>query len=126
MARVLVVEDNDLLRKGLERALKHAGYEVVTAEDGSAAVALFAPAGKASPGVDLVVTDINMPGTDGIELILSLRETRPDLPILAISGGGLLPMEHLLEDAKALGATEVLLKPFSMAIIVETIERLLR
>lgn len=125
MARILIVEDNDQLRNGLERALIQAGYDVVTAENGGRAMSIFDSSGPASPSVDVVVTDINMPETDGIELILSLREKRPDLPVLAISGGGLFPKEHLLEDAQALGATEVLEKPFPLPLFVEAIERLL-
>ncbi|MGB1657737.1 MAG: response regulator [Longimicrobiales bacterium] len=126
MARILIVEDSDQLRNGLERALTQAGYDVVTAENGGRAIAIFESSDPTSPGVDLVVTDINMPETDGIELILSLRERQPALPVLAISGGGLVPKEHLLEDAHALGATEVLEKPFLLPVFVEAIERLLR
>jgi len=125
MARILIVEDSHLLRNGLERALKQAGYDVVTAEDGGRAMAIFSSGDPETPDVDLVVTDINMPETDGIELILSLREMQPDLPVLAISGGGLFPKEHLLEDAQALGATHVLEKPFPLPLFVEAVERLL-
>ena len=126
MACILIVEDNHQLRNGLERALTQAGHEVRTAEDGGRAMAIFDSSEPTSSRVDLVVTDINMPETDGIELILSLREIQPDLPVLAISGGGLFHKDHLLEDAHALGATEVLEKPFPLPVFMDTIERLLR
>lgn len=126
MACILIVEDSDQLRNGLERALDQAGYDVLTAENGGRAIEIVDSSDPTALDVDLVVTDINMPETDGIELILSLREMQPDLPVLAISGGGLVPKEHLLGDAQALGATEVLEKPFPLSLFLEAIERLLR
>ena len=100
--------------------LTHAGYEVVHAADGRAGLAAF----ERSP-VDVVVTDINMPEMDGIEVISTFRRLYPNVPIVAISGGGLFPKQMLLSSAHALGADEIVSKPFDLQEIVATMERAL-
>lgn len=81
MARILVAEDERAVREFVLRALNHQGHEVVAVEDGLQALAALD-----RESFDLLLTDIVMPGMDGIALALRLRRDRPDLPILLMSG----------------------------------------
>lgn len=117
MALILVLDDEAPLRSAVRRILERAGHEVLEASDGRQGLAL---ANERYP--DLVITDILMPGVDGIELILELREHRPDTLIIAISGGGdLVPSERLLSDAHALGAITALPKPFEVPEVLSAV-----
>jgi CheY-like chemotaxis protein len=108
MTRVLVADDDPSVRRVLERALERAGYEVATASNGAEALEAVAAAPP-----DLVVTDINMPDVDGIELLINLIE-RGGIKVIAISGGGLFPKDELLADARLLGAVDIIAKPFEV------------
>lgn len=117
MKRVLVADDDVTIRKTLERGLTAHGYDVTAVRNGEEALAVLR-----AESVDLVVTDINMPSMDGIELLIQLVEHRPGLKVIAISGGGRLPKNELLTDARLLGAVEVLEKPFGIEALLELIE----
>ncbi|MDX1494974.1 MAG: response regulator [Longimicrobiales bacterium] len=120
MTRILVADDDGAVRTALERGLASKGFHVTAVANG--AQALDALSGGA---FDLVVTDINMPTMDGIELLLRLVEEGDGVKVIAISGGGLFPKEELLTDARLLGAVDVLEKPFDLSTIVERVERAL-
>jgi DNA-binding response OmpR family regulator len=109
MARVMVVDDDAGIRAGVARYLRTQRHEVFEACGGGEALRL-----AASMQVDLVITDINMPDTDGIEVIMRLAEARAGLPVIAISGGGLMSKELLLASAGLLGAVRTLAKPFEL------------
>lgn len=107
MARILIIEDDDLLRGVLANALELAGHTVVQAENGQQGIDLF----RSLPA-DLVLTDIVMPVQEGVETIMQLRRMRADLPIVAMSGG--VPNSKLyLSIAGGIGAKKVLAKPFT-------------
>ncbi len=117
--RILLVEDDEDLCMQLGKSLRKAGYEVKIAEDGYAAL-------KFNPGdFDLLITDIYMPGLGGLELIMELRETCPDLKSIAISGGGMYKNMDVLKKADTVGASQVLEKPFVDADLIESINRLI-
>jgi CheY-like chemotaxis protein len=82
MARVLVIDDEDLLREILREMLEDAGHQVSQEADGSAGIESF----RESPA-DLVITDMIMPKMDGINTIWRLKQMCPDVKIIAISGG---------------------------------------
>ena len=107
MAQILIVDDDPSLLRTLRRILEDAGHEVTEESDGARALRRFA--GHPS---DLVITDIYMPEMDGIEFLMRLRECFPEAKIIAMSGGGFLEKESVLEGARALGAVRVLPKPF--------------
>ena len=109
MARILVIDDDDLLRSMLVSVLRHAGHDVRETDNGSNALRLV----QADP-VDLVITDIVMPDTDGIETIMQLRRALPELPIIAMSGGA-THSKLYLKVAEKLGARRILGKPFMPA-----------
>ena len=120
MAYVLIIEDDVTVRSLVRRMLSFGGHEVVEAEDGREALR----SAQARPP-DLVITDLMMPDMDGIEVITEFRRLGVDVPVIAISGGGLMPKELLLSNAAALGAVEVLPKPFEMHQILDAVERVL-
>ena len=80
--RLMVVDDEDLLRELLAEQLEETGYKVLVAADGDEALALLA-AGEA---VDVLLTDLSMPGIDGIALIRAAQEARPGLPAVLLTG----------------------------------------
>ena len=120
MARVLVIDDDELARTLLKRMLVEEGHEVEEAYDGAEGLRLF---GKNPP--DLVLTDINMPGLDGHDVIEAIQMLHPDVPIIAISGGGPATKEELLLKASALGADQIIMKPFEFPQLVSAVERAL-
>ena len=117
MSRILVIDDDNDVREGVARMLAHMGHDVVQAADGRQAMVLF----EADPP-DLVITDINMPEMDGIEVINQLRQMKAGVPIIAMSGGGRMPKEILLSSAGLLGAVGTLEKPFLMAELMSAVE----
>jgi CheY-like chemotaxis protein len=102
------MEDDEALRGLLARVLRSAGYDVVEAPDGATGLARWR-----EQGADLVLTDIHMPDTNGIEVMLELRTFAPALPVIAMSGGQRALDLDLLGSARLLGAVSILAKPFS-------------
>jgi len=74
---------------------------------------------------DLVITDLIMPDKDGVEVIMALHKKFPDLPILAISGGGRVEAQQYLNIAGKLGATRLLSKPFSREQLLESVSQMI-
>jgi DNA-binding response OmpR family regulator len=107
MAQILLIDDDDMLRGVLAKALGHVGHTVIQATDGQLGVELARAA-----TLDLVITDLVMPVQEGVETILALRREHPALPIIAISGG-LSNSQLYLEIAEKIGAKRILPKPFT-------------
>jgi CheY-like chemotaxis protein len=109
MARVLIAEDEEVLRALCARALLTDGHEVKAARDGSEALELLA---SEQGGFDLLLTDIRMPQMDGIELALAAGRDYPDLTIVFMTG-----FADQRERAHGLDAIihDVIAKPFSVA-----------
>src|SRR6185436_14413579 len=83
--RVLVVDDEPFIRRLTARVLTEAGYDVVTASDGLEAQSIV---GEHDSGIDLVLTDIQMPNVDGLQLGRALSVLHPDMPVIYMSGFG--------------------------------------
>ena len=115
MARLLIVEDDRLLRETISHTLEAAGHEVRAAPDGVQALKLY----RQRPA-DLIVTDIIMPNQDGIETIRALRRLDPAVPIIAISGA--VAAFDVLGAAAKLGATRTLRKPIRRAALLAAVE----
>lgn len=120
MARIVLAEDEAALRNNLQRYLKSLGHDVRTAGDGNQALAEL----DASPA-DVLITDINMPDMDGIEILSELRKRGSALPVIAISGGGQFNRQLLLTSATMLGAVTTLEKPFPLDALRVAIERVM-
>ncbi len=119
MTRVLLIDDDSFARQTLHAALDRMGFDVCSAEDGETALKLF----EHQPA-EVVITDMVMPGVDGLDVIGRLRREHPEVTIIAISGGGhLIKADDCLDSARKLGADRVLRKPFSLydlkALVVE-------
>ncbi|HWE76043.1 MAG TPA: response regulator [Stellaceae bacterium] len=107
MKKILVIEDNAIVRNTMMRILQTAGYTVVTANDGLEGINQFR---KEMP--DLVISDIIMPQQEGIGTIRQLLAEFPGTKIIAISGGGRIGNTDFLQIARKLGAVDALPKPF--------------
>ncbi len=117
--RVLVVDDEEMLRNTTKLILESNGYVVITAADGRQALELFR---QEAGGVKAVLTDIMMPEMDGIALIKALRVKDPKLPILVSSGH---IQEKHIEILAALKVTEILVKPYGAEKLLSALHALL-
>lgn len=120
MAKILIIDDDSGVREVMARALSRDGHEVATAADGNEGLSV---ARREPP--DLVITDIFMPEREGLDTIMELRRWRPDLRIMAISGGGHFASGDYLRVARDMGATVTMSKPIDMRTLSETVSSLL-
>jgi two-component system response regulator AtoC len=120
MAIILVAEDEESLRKILVRFLSGLGHHVLTAANGADALTLLEEG-----GVDLLVTDINLPEVDGIEILKALSARGTTVPVIAMSGGGTFDKGLLLGSSSLLGAVDTLEKPFELDALRASVDRAL-
>lgn len=113
--KILVVEDNERILTTIVEALVAAGYLVFWARNGQGALEE-----ALSQSLDLVITDYEMPGMDGIELIKRIRERHPRLPIILMTGSRLA-----LEEGEGVGV-RTLCKPFDLNALSSLVEEVLR
>ena len=121
MTTILLIDDDPLVAFTVERMLQGAGHVIVRAPDGDKGLKLL----KESR-FDLVITDIIMPVKEGIETIREIREHDAKIPVIAVSGGGHGSGGNYLRMAQALGATEVLAKPFDQDELLAAVDRCLK
>jgi CheY-like chemotaxis protein len=124
MARILIIDDNDLVRDFLRSALQDAGYDVVVAGDGEQGLLRFA-----ERAIDLVICDVLMPNKDGLETVREIRNITGTLPIITMNGGP--PVDQTVLDsgeidylrlALAFGATHAIAKPFRPAELLALVQ----
>lgn len=120
MARILVIDDDDGIRRVVRRILERAGHEVSEAGNGEEGLRLHRDWRP-----ELIVTDIFMPQLDGLETILQLRRDGAAVPIIAISGGDRSGKLDLRTEAALLGAAHTLRKPFEPAALIRCVAGLL-
>ena len=120
-ACVLVVDDHADVRISIRRTLEEAGHRVLDAADGELGLRLL----ETTP-IDIVITDLFMPGQDGIVLLRQIRKDFPAVKVIAISGGGFGGKLDLLKDAVLLGASSALRKPFTQDQLLGALEAALR
>jgi CheY-like chemotaxis protein len=120
MAKILLIEDEGLLRGTLRSALEAAGHSVVEAANGREGLELLGPG-----PFDVVITDILMPVMEGIETIMAIKRTGADVKVVAISGASQRSKVDFLQVAHRLGADEILHKPFPMADLIDAVARCL-
>jgi CheY-like chemotaxis protein len=109
MKKILVIDDDAIMRGTLVDILSSQNYQVKEAANGVEGLKCLD-----NDQFDMVVTDILMPEMDGIEFILEIREKYPNLPVMAISGGGFISAENYLNAALNLGANSLVVKPFDI------------
>ena len=118
MARILVIDDQEPIRRIIRRVLENEGHDVLDASDGELGMALL---GRAQAPVDVVITDIFMPGMDGIQTLREIRKRFPAIKVIAISGGDSSGLLDLRQDAELLGAVKSVHKPFTAREIVDAV-----
>ncbi|MGB0671363.1 MAG: response regulator [Rhodospirillales bacterium] len=106
MARVLLIDDDEMVLYALSKALTRAGHEVETAANGGGAKVQ-----TALKWADVLVTDIIMPEKEGLSVLMEAQQLRSDLPVIVISGGSRAYGVDYLDAANALGAAAVFTKP---------------
>lgn len=131
MARILIIDDEKDIREVLKEILRRAGYDADIAGDAREGLEILE-----NGGIDLLITDVIMPGMDGVAVVEQVRENHPQTPIIVISGGGnTAPMSYepgaiattaYLESARIAGADRTLTKPFDRQEILDAISDLLR
>ena len=119
-AHLLVVDDDPEMRTLIGRMLHREGHVVVEAANGREALKHID-----AQSFDLVVSDLFMPDTDGIELIHTLHRQTPNLPLVAMSGGGFDDGKDVLAVARLLGAVAIVQKPLTRQKLVGAIRRAL-
>jgi CheY-like chemotaxis protein len=121
MKRILVIDDDFIVRELLQDFFQMNGFETVTLYDGSEALNI-----QRKYLFDLVITDILMPIQDGISTIIQLRKEFPDLKIIAISGGDIFQDErNLLKKAEDVGACRTFSKPVPLKPLLRAIQDIL-
>ncbi len=130
MARILVIDDEKAVRFTVKEVLVRAGYDVDTASDGNEGLEKLRDS-----GADLVITDVIMPGIDGVAVLNHVRAEFQNTPVIVISGGGnIAPMEYepgaiatnaYLASATIAGADATLTKPFDRKTLLSAVKDLL-
>lgn len=108
MPKILVLDDDSIFRTVFVLSLERMGHEVVAARDGNHGLQLI---GKES--FDIAIVDLIMPEKEGIETIQEIRRARPEIKIIAMSGGGRYTSKELLKASLHLGADRAISKPFT-------------
>jgi DNA-binding NtrC family response regulator len=118
-ARVLVVDDEALIRWSLNERLSSAGYEVQEAGDGASALRYFR---EGAPPIDIVVLDMKLPDTDGVDLLKQVKRLCPTCRVIVMTAFG--TPENIV-DARKSGAYAVLAKPFDLDKMLQAVEQAL-
>jgi DNA-binding response OmpR family regulator len=120
VAQILVIEDDEQIRGLIREVLEDSGHDVVESSEGKEGLKKF----SLNPN-SLVITDILMPGMEGLETIRNLRMEAPNAKIIAISGGLAGKGINVLELAKKFGAARIIPKPFDISQLLGAVEEIL-
>lgn len=118
--RILIVDDDPGCRRTLREALVSSNYKVLAAKDGRKALKIVEALSRKAEPVDLLMTDLQMPGMDGLELLQSARSILHDLSAILITGANL---DHVKRTALRSGFYGYLEKPFSLKALLKMIKR---
>ncbi len=120
MNQILIIDDESQIRLMLRHVFEREGFKVMDASDGEEGIKLY----HKNPA-DLVITDLIMPGKEGIETIREFRKDFPDVEIIAISGCGSASSDVYLKIAKFMGAAYTFEKPFDCNELINTVKELI-
>lgn len=115
--KIMIVDDSRTIRQQVTFTLTKGGYEVVEAEDGAQGIEKLAE----NPDVAMIITDVNMPNMDGIEMLEKMKASGTTIPIIMLTTEG---AADLIERAKAAGAKGWLVKPFKPDQLVAAVGKL--
>lgn len=116
--KILIIEDEDLVRKALEFRLRKDGYDVTSCADGREGIAAIE-----KDKYNLVLTDLMLPYNNGLEVVAKLKTVQKETPIIVLSNIGL---ENVVLDAFNLGADDYMTKPFSPKELSVRVKRLIK
>ena len=119
MTSILIIEDDNQVRKMLRLTIEAEGYEVQTASNGHEGMAMYR-----TMQPDILITDLVMPKQEGIETIDKVRQLDPQANIIAISGGGTVQPHVYLDIARQLGANRTFKKPVDHQDLLQAIQEL--
>lgn len=120
MARILVIDDDPWVLKIFRQILEDEGHNVATASNGQEGLDLF----RQNPA-ELIITDMVMPVKDGLKMIMELEKEFPNIPAIAISGGGVIEPERYLSLAESIGTRKTLTKPVSKQDLIDAVNAIL-
>lgn len=120
MGHILIIDDEPQIRRMLRNWCEAEGYEVVEASDGREGIQSFRKHLS-----DVIITDIVMPNTEGVETIVTLKKEFPDVKIIAISAGGQFQHQGYLELARLFGADHAFEKPFTKQDLMAAVRQLM-
>jgi DNA-binding NtrC family response regulator len=112
---LLIVDDEDVIRKGMRRILEAEGYHVATSASGRTAIEKIQ-----EQDFDVVITDLKMPGMDGIEVLKTIKILQPDVPVIIITGYSTV---DTAVDAMKSGAFDYIAKPFTSSLIIDKVQK---
>lgn len=119
MAKVLLIEDDNLIQKTVQLKLKKEGFDVIACNDGKEGLEKLE-----TEMPDIVLTDMMLPYVSGLEIVSAVKAiTSKKIPIIVFSTMG---QEHIVEEAFALGADDYITKPFSLTEIIIRIKKQLK
>jgi DNA-binding response OmpR family regulator len=121
MAKILVIDDDVIIRSFLHEFLREEGHEVFEAGDGNQGIVIYR-----AERPDLIITNMIMPVKKGLEMILELRRCYRNLKIIAISGGDRRRTGCYLQAAEIFGAQRTMAKPFAFTALLEMVGEVLR
>jgi len=116
MARVLIIDDEQLTRVILEKTLKSNGHEVIVASNGHEGYAIIEKG-----NLDVVITDLLMPGKGGVELIYDVNQNQPNIKVIVISSA----FEYI-NAAEQVGVFRIIRKPFAIKDVLQCIDDAMR
>ncbi len=119
--KILIIDDDELIRMTCRNILKKEGYTVLEAENGNVGMTVFK-----SESPDLVITDMLMPDKEGLETISEIRALNPNAKIIAISGGGDTHNMGFLQLARKIGANRALKKPIKAGELLSAVKATLK
>jgi two-component system chemotaxis response regulator CheY len=116
MPSILIIDDDESLRASMRRTLRKEEYTIIEASEGRQGMKQL----ECSPA-DLILLDMFMPDKDGLETIGELRRAHPEIPIIAMSGGGFKGTVDVLHVAKKMGVRRTLAKPFTREQLLDAV-----
>jgi len=120
MAKILIVDDEEIIRYMIRRILEKCGHDLVEAENGKVGLEL-----AHNLNFDLIITDVVMPGMEGVELIATLKRENPAQRIIAISGEGSFKGIDYMNSDESLVVEGRLKKPFTPSQLTEMVDTIL-
>lgn len=117
--KVLVIDDEEVIRKTIRQQLDGIGFEIIEAEDGEKGIELLNTLDNPLT-VDVIICDVRMPKINGIEAIAYFRQEYPSMPIIVLTG---YPDVKLATDFLKLGVSEYLTKPVDKELLIEVVTR---